>query len=361
MITVRQIVDEHLFSPGNLVLLLSARDEEAAYLRSKACETKLKFLGNKVFFRGLIELTNVCEKDCLYCGIRKSNDHVHRYNLTDDEVMEAAIFALQENWGSVVIQGGEITNHAHTERINRLIRQIKAVSNGKLGITLSLGEQPERVYRSWFEAGAHRYLLRIESSNPALYEKLHPGDGHHLFSQRLQALEALKNTGYQTGTGVMIGAPFQTLEDLAGDLLFFSRFDTDMVGMGPYIEHDDTPLNSQAKNLPPLKDRFELAINMVAILRLMMPDINIAATTALQAIDPMGREKAIRAGANILMPNITPARYKVDYKLYNNKPCTGESPEECSGCLDARISMADGEIGYGEWGDSRHFKKRTES
>jgi biotin synthase len=159
----------------------------------------------------------------------------------------------------------------------------------------------------------------------------------------------------------MIGTPWQTLEDLANDLLFFKEFDIDMVGMGPYIEHDDTPFKNYTAELLPLSERFNLSLKMVAILRIMMPDINIAATTALQAIDPLGREKAVKAGANIIMPNITPGKYRNNYLLYNNKPCTDEEPEQCVGCLDARLALAEGEIGYGEWGDSEHFKKKIAS
>lgn len=359
MLTVSEIIDQKQFSGENLVTLLKAEGADGLLLLKKAGEIKRQAVGNKVYFRGLIELSNVCEKDCLYCGIRKSNSAVNRYNLTDEEVLEAARFACRENYGSIVVQSGEVTNESYVSRIERLIRQIKELSDNKLGITLSMGEQTEAVYRRWFEAGAHRYLLRIESSNPALYRQLHPDDGHHLYEQRLNALKTLKQIGYQTGTGVMIGTPFQTLEDLAHDLLFFKDFDIDMVGMGPYIEHDETPFKTVANRCLPLSDRFNLSLKMVAILRLMMPDINIAATTALQAIDPMGREKAVKAGANIVMPNITPGSYRNSYLLYNNKPCTDEEPEKCSGCLDARLALADSEIGYGEWGDSKHFGKKA--
>jgi biotin synthase len=357
MLTVKEVIDQKLFSVENLVTLLSAEGQHGLYLLDTAGKVKLKSVGNKVYFRGLIELSNVCEKDCLYCGIRKSNSVVERYNLTDEEVIAAARFAYNERYGSIVIQSGEVTNEIFIARIERLIGKIKELSDNKLGITLSLGEQTEETYNRWFKAGAHRYLLRIESSNPELYRKLHPDDGHHQYQQRISSLNAAKQAGYQVGTGVMIGTPFQTLVDLANDLLFFRNFDVDMVGMGPFIEHDDTPFKNPLAGSLSLAERFNLSLKMVAILRLMMPDINIAATTALQAIDPLGREKAVKAGANIIMPNITPGKYRNNYLLYNNKPCTNEEPEQCCGCLDARLSLADSEIGYGEWGDSRHFKK----
>lgn len=358
MLTVSEIIGKGLFTRENLVTLLRAEGADGMLLLQKAAEMKLQRVGNKVYFRGLIELSNVCEKDCLYCGIRKSNDKVLRYNLNDLEVLKAAQFALRERYGSIVIQSGEVTNDHFAERIERLLVHIRNMSDNKLGITLSFGEQSEEVYKRWFDAGAHRYLLRIESSNPELYRRLHPEDGLHTFQQRLTALHHLKKIGYQTGTGVMIGTPFQTLDDLAGDLLFFMDFDIDMVGMGPFIEHNDTPFNTPAEDALPLSARFNLTLKMVAILRLMMPDINIAATTALQAIDPLGREKAVKAGANIIMPNITPGSYRNNYLLYNNKPCTDEEPEQCTGCLDARIALTDSEIGYGEWGDSRHFARK---
>ncbi len=225
-------------------------------------------------------------------------------------------------------------------------------------VTLSLGEQKEEVYQRWFDAGAHRYLLRIETSNPELYQMYHPTDTLHEYARRLTCLKTLQRIGYQTGTGVMIGLPFQTTADLADDLLFMKQFDVDMVGMGPYIEHQHTPLYQYRSELLPIQERFGLALKMIAILRILMKDINIAAATALQAIDPLGREKAIRIGANIIMPNITPGKFRNDYALYENKPCVDEEPEECKNCLDVRIQLADGEIGYGEWGDSLHYSKR---
>jgi len=180
----------------------------------------------------------------------------------------------------------------------------------------------------------------------------------HSFTKRVECLKLLKKIGFQVGTGVMVGLPFQTYEDLANDLLFMKELDIDMCGMGPYIEHVDTPLYEFKDTLWSLQKRFEVTQNMVALLRIMMPDINIAATTALQAIDKMGREKVIRTGANILMPNITPGVYRNSYKLYDNKPCTDESADDCTSCIDVRVHMTDNEVGYGKWGDSKHFGKK---
>jgi biotin synthase len=358
MANISNILKQNEFSLSDLVTLLGAEGEGKALLFKKAAEVKEYNVGKKVWFRGLIEFSNICEKDCFYCGIRKSNENIHRYNLSDQEILDTARFAYENRFGSVVLQSGEIEHPAFTERIENLLREIKNLSNGELGITLSLGEQYPEVYHRWFEAGAHRYLLRIETSNPDLYRKLHPDDGHHVFERRMECLNSLKQIGYQTGTGVMIGLPFQTLDDLANDLLFFRDFNIDMVGMGPYIEHHETPLIEYRNLLIPIAERFSLSLKMVAVLRILMKDINIAAATALQAIDPLGREKAVKVGANIVMPNITPGMYRNDYALYNNKPCVDEEPAQCQGCLDARIALADGEIGYGEWGDSRHFERR---
>jgi len=358
---LEDILGKDRMERSDLEALLKAEGTDKQLLFNKAKEVKLREIGNKVYFRGLVEFSNICGKDCYYCGIRHSNKEAHRYNVTDEQILEAARFAHKNNYGSMVLQSGEIESPSFTNRIVSLIREIKRLSEDQLGITLSLGEQSEEVYQQWFNAGAHRYLLRIETSNAGLYQKYHPNDSIHDFQKRLNCLKSLKRIGYQTGTGVMIGLPFQDTGHLADDLLFMRDFDVDMVGMGPYIEHQDTPLFQFRDQLLPIQERFDLSLKMIAILRFLMKDINIAAATALQAIDPLGREKAVKVGANIIMPNITPGKYRNDYALYENKPCVDEEPEECKNCLDVRIQLADGEIGYGEWGDSRHFRRRMEN
>jgi biotin synthase len=349
------------WSRTELVHLLKAEDEERKLLFQSAAQAKLEQVGNKVFLRGLIEYSNKCSKNCFYCGIRAGNTSSNRYELSVDEVLEAARFALDNRYGSIVLQSGERSDQAFIEKIDQIIQEIKSLSKGKLGITLSLGEQKEETYMRWRRSGAHRYLLRIESSDPVLYYQIHPKDSRHDFDYRISCLHNLKYLGYQVGTGVMIGLPFQTLDHLAGDLLFIRDLDADMVGMGPYIEHKDTPLYQYNADLMPLDQRFALTLKMIAILRLLMPDINIAATTALQTIDKIGREKAIQIGANIMMPNITPAQYRGDYSLYENKPCTDENAEDCGNCMDMRVQLAGSEIGYGEWGDSIHFRQKNEA
>lgn len=358
MSDIHTILAKHELGFDDLVTLLSSTGDDRKALFEAAAKTKAEQVGNVVYLRGLIEFSNVCRKNCLYCGIRLDNKTVERYTLDDTQIIEAAKFALDNRYGSIVIQGGEITSPAFTLRIENLLREIKTLSNGLLGVTLSLGEQSEDTYQRWFDAGAHRYLLRIESSTKSLYNQIHPNDANHVYEDRIEALRLLKKVGYQVGTGVMIGLPHQTIDDLARDLMFFKQLDIDMCGMGPYIEHHDTPLYAERDSLMPLQDRFDLALRMIATLRVYMKDINIAAATALQAIDKIGREKAIKVGANIIMPNITPGAFRDSYKLYENKPCTDESAEECTGCLDARISLTGDEIGYEQWGDSQHFGKK---
>ncbi|MBL0174661.1 MAG: [FeFe] hydrogenase H-cluster radical SAM maturase HydE [Ignavibacteria bacterium] len=346
------------FSRDDIVRLLRAEGDERLRLFRHAAAIKEQHVGKVTWLRGLIESSNVCEKDCLYCGIRAGNRNVTRYRMQDDEILEAVRFASEQGYGSVVLQSGEIRHAAFTARVSRLLDAIAGIGDGAMRVTLSFGEQDEKTFREWYEHGARRYLLRIETSNRALYARLHPNDALHDYDARLRCLALLRETGYQVGTGVMIGFPFQTDEDLADDLLFMQRIDVDMVGMGPYIEHPDTPLYAHREALAPVAHRIDRTLKMVAILRSMMKNINIAAVTALQALDPVGREKALAAGANVIMPNITPERYRNAYTLYTGKPCTDEKPEECATCMDLRIAMAGDTVGYGAHGDSVHWTAR---
>ena len=310
--------------------------EVAATLYSEAYKVKKKTVGESVYLRGLVEISNICRKNCLYCGIRRDNLNTGRYELTSEEVLEAAAFAADQGYGSMVIQGGERTDSKFIDK----------------------GEQTEDVYREWFEAGAHRYLLRIESSTKELYEKIHPVDAVHSYETRVQALRDLRKCGYQVGTGVMIGLPFQTAANLADDLLFFKEMDIDMCGMGPYLEHSETPLYAFRHMIPDQMRRLDLSLRMVALLRLLMPDINIAATTAMQAIVPDGRERAIMAGANVLMPNLTLSDVREEYQIYQNKPGVGEDAAISSSRTEQRLREMKIPIGYGQWGDSIHYRKR---
>lgn len=356
------------FTKAEIIELLSLTDKsdiEALYAAAYA--EKLKHTGKKVFFRGLIEFSNICAKDCYYCGIRKSNKNTERYFLKMEEVLEAAKFAYDQGYGSVVLQSGEREDSEFVKFVEKALHEIKKIGNGALGVTLSTGEQTEEVYKRWYDAGAHRYLLRIETTNRELYKKLHPAD--HSFDRRVGCLMIMKKLGYQVGTGVMIGLPFQTHEDLVHDILFFKDEDVDMIGMGPYVPHGDTPL--QKGDSPPQifkgtvpfshdpAENFRLGLIMIALTRLALKDVNIAAATALQTLDPSGREKGVLAGANIIMPNITPTSYRKLYRLYDNKPCLDENALQCRSCLEKRIRAAGAEVGYGEWGDSPHRLKRS--
>ncbi len=337
----------------DLLELTGAADLKRLY--DAAYQVKLLHVGRAVHLRGLIEISNFCTKDCFYCGIRKSNTLTHRFRMTLEEILDAARLALEFDYGSVVLQGGERHDDENTLFIEKAVREIKKLSGGKLGITLSLGEQPLDVYKRWFDAGAHRYLLRIETSNPALYRKIHPEN--HSFEVRLQALKDLRIAGFQVGTGGMSCIPGHSCEDLARDIEFFRTLDVDMIGMGPYIPHPDTPLG---KTAPPLSDaeRLETGLKMIAVTRLALRDVNIASTTALQALAPDGRERGLLAGANVIMPNIGDLTYRKDYLLYQGKPGTDENACASREKLEQAVNSIGEYIEYGKWGDSPHFARR---
>lgn len=356
---VLEILKKESFTREEIIRLLSVQTEvEKNLIFEKAAEVREKHIGKTIALRGLIEYSNTCSKNCLYCGIRSGNPLVSRYCLNEEEVLSCSKYAYDQNYGSVVIQSGERSDKHFVNSIDNLIRRIKKLSNGELGITLSCGEQTEETYRRWFESGAHRYLLRIESSNEELYYRIHPQDVNHDFNKRLLALNHLKSAGYQVGSGVMVGLPFQTDENLADDLLFLQKIDVDMVGMGPYIEHPETPLYNFRNEIPEPKTRFEKTLLMIAIIRIMMKNINIAASTAMDTLDKEGRIKAIIAGANVLMPNITPIKYRENYLIYKDKPFIIEADELLVRFKSSPL-LKDFEIIQGKWGDSPHFKNKS--
>ena len=359
MKTVAEIIEQNAFSHSDLVTLLAADGDDRQLIYAKAAEVKAKYIGNKVYLRGLVEYSNKCRKNCYYCGIRLGNAKVNRYTVDDDEVVQAAKYIKQLGYGSMVLQSGELMTPSFVGTIERLLLRIHAETDNALGITLSMGEQTEETYSRWFKAGAKRYLLRIESSTKELYYKLHPDDDTHSYDIRLQALHTLRKVGYQVGSGVMIGLPFQTLDHLANDLLFLQNLDVDMVGMGPYIEHSDTPLYQYRHLLPSVEQRLDLSLKMVAILRIMMKDINIAATTALQTLRADAREQAIVVGANIIMPNVTPQSFREQYFLYQNKTVVKDDAFAYHEQLEQAIKAIDCEIGYNAHGDSKHYAERN--
>jgi biotin synthase len=354
-----EILNKEHHTKEDIIVLLKAENKNLTALLDKGQEVKKQYVGNITYFRGLIEYSNYCSKNCYYCGIRRDNSHPLRYKMTEKEVLDAVKYAYDENYASLVLQAGELASSKFTQEIYELLKKIGEITHNEMGITLSLGEQDKNTLLKWKKAGAKRYLLRIETSSQKLYQKLHPNDTQHSYQKRLNVLKTLREIGYQAGSGVMIGLPFQTVEDLADDLIFLRDFDIDMVGMGPYIEHSETPLYQYKDTLWSLQQRFDMSIKMIAVLRIMMKDINIAATTALQGIDPSGREKAITAGANVIMPNLTPKKYRKNYLLYEDKPCVDEDADQCKHCLSIRIRLAGDEIGLGKHGDSKHYFNRV--
>lgn len=360
MPTIKQILDNELYTKDNLVSLLNADTNNTKLILAKAAEIKKQYTGNKVHLRGLIELTNRCSKNCYYCGIASGIKDVNRFTLSDTDIEKSIEFTINNNYGSIVIQSGELSDKHFVTKIENILHLIRKKGNGKLGVTLSCGEQTSETYKKWFDAGAQRYLLRIESSNEDLYYKLHPKDEKHDYQKRLSALRSLQEIGYQTGTGVMIGLPFQTMENLADDLLFMKNFDIDMCGMGPYIEHSLTELYKYKDLIPSKEKRLDLSLKMIALLRIMMKDINIASTTAMQTLHTNGRELALRAGANILMPNTTPGSFREQYSLYNNKPGINEEAEDSKISIEKLIAKAGDIVCYGEHGNSLHYYIRMQ-
>ena len=340
------------------IRLLGATDPRTVeMIRRAAHDVLLSRCGKNVYYRGLIEISNICSRDCLYCGIRRSNSKVKRYELAIEDIVEKARWCAAQGYGSLVLQSGERSDENFVNLVAEAVRRIKSATTGGklprgLGITLCVGEQTRESYQKFFDAGAHRYLLRIETSNQELFSKIHP-PGQKLES-RLNCLKLLREIGFQVGTGVMIGLPGQTTEHLADDLEFFVRQDIDMIGMGPFIPNEDTPLWDSPR--PDEKRRILLSLLMIALARLSMPDINIASTTALRAMDVEGQEKGLLFGANVIMPVLTPVTVRGDYLLYPGKPFLCE--ENGLALLEKKISEAGRTIGFDEWGDSLHALKR---
>ena len=363
---INNILQKDALDRNDLITLLTATaPADIELIRSAAEKTLLAKCGNKVFYRGLIEFSNLCVCDCDYCGIRKSNHSVNRYTLSKDEIIAAAKWCAEQGYGSVVLQSGERRDAAFTDFLEDVIAEIKsATASEKLpngaGITLSVGEQEPQSYERFYNAGAHRYLLRIEASDPKLFASIHPQDQSQ--ERRIDCLKTLRQIGYQVGTGVMIGIPGQTAENLADDVLFFRDMDVDMIGMGPYIVHNATPMGVYAGYYNESKDRiFQTALLMIAVCRLALKDVNIASTTALQAMRDDGRELGLRYGANVIMPQTTPVDVRRDYLLYEGKPCIDEDAAHCRTCLEMRIRSVGREVAVDDWGDSKKALRKSKS
>lgn len=309
-----------------IVFLLSLTDEDdAKALYQVADQVRKECVGDEVHIRGLIEFSNICARDCNYCGLRSDNPDINRYRMPIDEIIDCATAVVAKGIGTIVLQSGEDPWFS-AERMTEIIRGIK--SKADCAITLSIGERSFDEYRIMKEAGADRFLLRHETANPELYRRIHPGMS---FENRTRCLHDLRVLGYQVGAGCMVGIPGQTIDDMASDILFVHDLDADMVGIGPFIPHPGTPLGEFPGGT------LEMALRMVALARLATRNAHIPATTAMGSIDPFGREKALMVGANIVMPNYTPLKYRVNYEIYPNKRCINEDPAECHGCMAARI------------------------
>lgn len=315
-----------------LTLLAKPTQEISDYLFSIAREVREKYYGNSIYIRGLIEFTNYCKNDCYYCGIRKSNAKVERYRLLEDEILSACEVGYELGFRTYVLQGGE-DGYYKDDFICSLITKIKQ-NYPDCAITLSLGERSYDSYLSFYQAGADRYLLRHETANEEHYQKLHPSNLSLL--NRKRCLWDLKSIGYQVGSGFMVGSPYQKAEHLVDDLLFLHELQPHMIGIGPYIPHKDTPFANEAAGT------LELTLFLIGILRLMFPKALLPSTTALGTIHPLGREKGILAGANVVMPNLSPKEVRNKYMLYDNKICTGDEAAECRYCMERRMNK----IGY---------------
>ena len=354
----RAYAGEYIDTAGIAVLLEPPGADAEKALFETAYRLKSRICGRIVNLRGLVEFSNICTRDCFYCGIRKSNSAVHRYTMEMDEIISAVQLAGEFGYGSVVLQSGERSDEKFTGFVEEILLNIRKLPFD-LGITLSCGEQSLETYRRWRLAGAKRYLLRIESSSEKIFRDIHPAEA--VFAERKAALERLKAAGFQTGSGVMIGLPGQSAADLAADVDFFRTMDLDMIGMGPFLPQEDTPMGQQYPDAPgDAEKRLQISLRMIAVVRLILRDVNIAATTALQAIDPAnGRERGLLAGANVIMPNVGSTIHRRDYQLYNGKPSLDENSELIRENLLKSLAAIGETPRFFESGDPLHFFKRT--
>lgn len=327
-ITLKLEKEKVLSDEEMLSLLKTDEYDEALFFR--ADNVRRKIYSDSVYIRGLIEFTNYCKNDCYYCGIRCGNKKAERYRLSEDEILSSAENGYNLGFRTFVLQGGE-DPYFTDEKICSIVYKIKE-RYPDTAVTLSIGEKSRESYFKYFNAGADRYLLRHETADSDHYLKLHPESMS--LDNRKRCLFDLKEIGYRVGSGFMVGSPYQTYENLISDLKFLSDLDPDMIGIGPYISHGDTPFSGFNNG------SLSLTLRLISVLRLMFPHALIPATTALGTIDPKGRELGLKAGANVVMPNLSPVGVRKKYELYDNKICTGEEAAECRRCLDSRVKSA---------------------
>ncbi len=331
--TISEIKDNRNITKEQLACLLHAGDEaEIQELKDAAAQTAKEIYGNQVYIRGLIEFTNYCRNDCYYCGIRRSNACAERYRLTKEEILTCTDNGYELGFRTFVLQGGEDPFFTD-EKICALVQEIKE-RHPDCAVTLSVGEKSKESYQKYFDAGADRYLLRHETADAVHYRRLHPKELS--LSNRMKCLYDLKEIGYQVGCGFMVGSPGQTIDTLYEDLQFIRKLSPHMVGIGPFIPQKDTPFAEETAGT------MEETLRLLSIIRLLHPHVLLPATTALGTIHPLGREKGIQAGANVVMPNLSPVAVREKYKLYDNKICTGDEAAECRYCMENRMKS----IGY---------------
>lgn len=307
-------------------------DTKNEWLFSLADKTRKENVGDTVHLRGLIEFSNICKCSCQYCGLRSYNKKIERYRQSKEEIISLCKNAVQLGYKTIVLQSGE-DDYYTKERMTEIIKEIKELD---VALTLSLGEKSFEEYKAYKDAGADRYLIRIETTDKDLYKKMHPNMD---FDNRIRCLKDIKKLGYEVGTGCLVGLPEQTIESLADDILFFKEIEADMVGIGPFIPHPETPLKD-ANN-----GNFTLALKVMALVRILLPDINIPATTAMETLNPNGRILALQSGANVVMPNVTSENLRAKYEIYPNKICINESPDKCRKCIEAKIKSIGRTIG----------------
>lgn len=311
------------FSRNDIIEILKD-DSNNDWLFSLADKTREEYVGDEVHLRGLIEFSNICKRQCKYCGLRCEDKYIDRYRISKENIISYAEHAVNMGYKTIVLQSGE-DEYYNTDLMCEIIAEIK-----KLGValTLSIGEKTYEEYKAFKEAGADRYLIRIETTDKTLYNQMHPNMD---FDNRVRCLENLGRLGYEVGTGCLVGLPNQTIESLADDILFFKEINADMVGIGPFIPHPHTPLKDSATG------SFTLALKVMALTRILLKDINIPATTAMETLNPNGRIIALQSGANVVMPNVTTTEYRAKYEIYPNKICINENPDKCKGCISAKI------------------------
>ncbi len=311
-------------------ILEDASEASQIALAKEADAVRKEIYGNEVFVRGLIEFSNICKNNCYYCGIRAENSNAERYRLSKEDILACCKEGYELGFRTFVLQGGE-DPYFTDDKICEIVSDIRHQYED-CAITLSIGEKSKESYQAYFDAGANRYLLRHETANAQHYQKLHPTSMS--LENRKRCLYDLKDIGYQVGSGFMVGSPFQTTENLIEDLRFLEELQPDMIGIGPYISHAETPFKGYANGT------LSQTLRLISILRLMFPYALIPATTALGTIHPQGRELGLQAGANVVMPNLSPVDVRKKYDLYENKICTGEEAAQCRGCLEKRVEEA---------------------